>query len=176
MPFGCCNCGWWVDMGTRATNGPVKRESTWWLVGRFRGRLLLTSRPFRFLAHLKAFSGSLLKILLVVLSSRKTQKLLKMIFLATRLLGWKKATKGSLSLAMLFAASLFKKSALDLVDGSSLPLLMRSFGYPRAAKRVSSFAASMSKSAWLLQIYRSVKNWGWPRSWWSLFSIHDQKN
>ena len=40
-----------------------------------------------------------------------------------------------------------KKSALDLVDGSSLPLLMRSFGYPPAAKRVSSFAASMSKSA-----------------------------
>ena len=99
------------------------------------------------MARLKAFSGSLLKILLVVLSSRKTQKLLKMIFLATRLLGWKKATKGSLSLAMLFAASLFKKSALDLVDGSSLPLLMRSFGYPRAAKRVYSFAASMSKSA-----------------------------
>ena len=57
------------------------------------------------------------------------------------------ATKGSLSLAMLFAASLFKISALDLVDASSLPLLMRSFGYPRAAKRVSSFAASMSKSA-----------------------------
>ena len=57
------------------------------------------------------------------------------------------ATKGSLSLAMLFAASLLKKSALDLVDGSSLPLLMRSFGYPPAAKRVSSFAASMSKSA-----------------------------
>ena len=37
--------------------------------GRFRGRLLLTSRSFRFLARLKAFSGGLLKILLVVLSS-----------------------------------------------------------------------------------------------------------
>ena len=40
-----------------------------------------------------------------------------------------------------------QKNALGLVDSSSLPLLMRSFGYPRAAKRVSSFAASMSKSA-----------------------------
>ena len=32
MPFGCCNCGWWIDMGTCAANGPVTRESTWWLV------------------------------------------------------------------------------------------------------------------------------------------------
>ena len=38
--------------------------------GRFRGRLLLTSRSFRFLVRLEAFSGGLLKILLVVLSSR----------------------------------------------------------------------------------------------------------
>ena len=34
---------------------------------------------------------------------------------------------------------------LDLVDARSLPLLKRSFGYPRAAKKVSIFAASMSK-------------------------------
>ena len=32
MPFGCCNCGWWINMGTCAANGPVTRESTWWLV------------------------------------------------------------------------------------------------------------------------------------------------
>ena len=38
-------------------------------------------------------------------------------------------------------------SALDLVYAHSLPLLMRSFGYLRPAKKVSSFAASMSKSA-----------------------------
>ena len=52
----------------------------------------------------------------------------------------------------------FKISALDLVDARSLPLLMRSFGYPRAAKKVSIFAASMSKSASSLQILRSLRN------------------
>ena len=56
-------------------------------------------------------------------------------------------TKDTLPLAMLFAGSLFKISALDLVDARSLALLMMSFGYPRAAKKVSIFAASMSKSA-----------------------------
>ena len=44
-------------------------------------------------------------------------------------------TKGTLSLAMLLAASPFKISALDLVDARSLPLLIRSFGYPFAEKR-----------------------------------------
>ena len=32
MPFGCCNCGWWIDMGTCAATCPVTRKSTWWLV------------------------------------------------------------------------------------------------------------------------------------------------
>ena len=100
--------------------------------GRFRGRLFLTSRSFRFLARLKAFSGGLLKILLVLLSSRRIRKFLEIIFSTTRLLGWKVVTKGTLSLAMLLAASLFKISALDLVDARSLPFLMRSFGYPAA--------------------------------------------
>ena len=44
-------------------------------------------------------------------------------------------TKGTLTLAMLLAASLFKISALDLVYDRSLPFLMRSFGYPRAVKK-----------------------------------------
>ena len=35
-------------------------------------------------------------------------------------------------------------SALHLVDAGSLPLLLMSFGYPRATKKVSIFAASMS--------------------------------
>ena len=52
--------------------------------GRFRGRLLLTSRPFRFLARLKAFSGGLFKIFLVVVSSRRIRKFVYMIFSATR--------------------------------------------------------------------------------------------
>ena len=47
--------------------------------GRFRGRLLLISRSFRFLARLKTFSGGLLKILLFVLSSRTIRKFLEMI-------------------------------------------------------------------------------------------------
>ena len=47
--------------------------------GRFRGRLLLISRSFRFLARLKTFSGGLLKILLVVLSSRRIRKFLEII-------------------------------------------------------------------------------------------------
>ena len=47
--------------------------------GRFRGRLLLISRSFRFLARLKTFSGGLLKILLVVVSSRRIRKFLEMI-------------------------------------------------------------------------------------------------
>ena len=103
--------------------------------GRFRGRLFLTSRSFRFLARLKAFSGGLLKILLVLLSSRRIRKFLEIIFSTTRLLGWKVVTKGTLTLAMLLAASLFKISALDLVYDRSLPFLMRSFGYPRAVKK-----------------------------------------
>ena len=105
--------------------------------GRSRGRLLLTSRSFRFLARLKAFSGGLVKIFLVVPSSRRIWKFLEMIFSATRLLGWNVVTNGTLSFVMLLAASLFKISALDMVDARSLPLLMRSFGYPRAAKKVS---------------------------------------
>ena len=40
--------------------------------------------------------------------------------------------------------SVFKMSALHLVDAGSLPLLLMSFGYPRATKKVSIFAASMS--------------------------------
>ena len=67
-------------------------------------------------------------------------------------------TKGTLCLAMLLAASLFKISALDLVDARSLPYLMRSFGYPRAVKKVSIFAASISKSASSAQILRSLRN------------------
>ena len=47
--------------------------------------------------------------------------------------------KGTLSLAMLLAATLFKISALDLVDACSLPLLMRSFRYLRAARKISIF-------------------------------------
>ena len=126
--------------------------------GRFRGRLFLTDRPFRFLARLKAFNGGLLKILLVLLSSQRIRKFLEIIFL-TRLLGRKVVRKGTLSLAMLLAATLFKISALDLVDACSLPLLMRSFRYPHAARKISIFAASMSKSASSLQILRSLRNW-----------------
>ena len=66
--------------------------------GRFRDRLLLTSRSFRILARLKAFSGGLFKIFLVVLSLQKIRKFLEMIFSATRLLGWKVVTKGTLSI------------------------------------------------------------------------------
>ena len=55
--------------------------------GRFRGRLFLTSRSFRFLARLKAFSGGLLKILLVLLSSRRTRKFLEIMFSTTITLG-----------------------------------------------------------------------------------------
>ena len=63
---------------------------------------------------------------------------------------------------MSFAASLFNILALGLVDARSLPLLMRSFGYPRAPKKVSILAASMSKSASSLQILLSLRNWyGW---------------
>ena len=127
--------------------------------GRFRGRLFLTSRSFRFLARLKAFSGGLLKILLVLLSSRGILKFLEIIFSTTRLLWWKVVKKGTLSLGMLLATSLFKILALDLVDARSLSLPMRSFGFPRAAKKVSIFAASMSKSASSLQILRSLRNW-----------------
>ena len=127
---------------------------------RFRGRLLLTSRSFRFLARLKAFSGGLLKIFLVVLPSRRIRKFLEIIFSATRLLGWKVVTKGTLSFVMLLAVSLFKISALnDLFDARYFPLLMRSFDYRRAAKKVSIFAASMPKSESSLQILRSLRNW-----------------
>ena len=63
-------------------------------------------------------------------------------FLGNKVLGLKVATKSTLSVVM-FAASFFKISALDLVDVRSLPLLMRSFGYPRAAKKISILAASM---------------------------------
>ena len=96
--------------------------------GRFGARLLLTSRSFIVLARVKAFSGGLLKILLVVLSSRRTWKFLEMIFTATRFLGWKVVPTGTLSLAVLIAAPLFKISALDVADARSLPLLMRSLG------------------------------------------------
>lgn len=90
--------------------------------GRFRATLLLTSRSFIVLARLKAFSGGLLKILLVLLSSRRIWKFLEMIFTATRFLG---LPAGTLSLAVLFAAPLLKISALDVADARSLPLLMR---------------------------------------------------
>ena len=50
-----------------------------------------------------------------------------MIFTATRFLGWKVVPTGTLSLAALFAAPLFKISTLDVADARSLPLLMRSF-------------------------------------------------
>ena len=104
--------------------GKVPGDWSW----RFRARLLLTSRSFRVLARLKAFSGGLLKILLVVQSSRRIWKFLEMIFTATRFLGWKVVPTGTLLLAVLFVAPLFKISALDVADSRSLPLLMRSFG------------------------------------------------
>ena len=63
-----------------------------------------------------------------------------------------------LSIVMLFAASLFKISAYDLLDARSLPLLMRSIGYLRAAKRVSILAALVSKSASSLQSSHSLRN------------------
>ena len=139
-------------MGTCAANGPVNGKVPGDWCGRFRSRLFLTSRSFRFLARLKASSGGLLKILLVLLSSRRIRKFLQIIFSTTRLLGWEVVTKGTLSLAMLLAASLFKISALGLVDARSLPFLIWSFGYPCAVKKASIFAASMSKSASSLQI------------------------
>ena len=91
-------------------------------------RLLLISRSSRVLARLKAFSGGLLKILLVVMSSRRIWKFLEMIFTATRFLRWKVVPTGTLSLAVLFAAPLFKILALDVADARSPPLLMRSLG------------------------------------------------
>lgn len=39
--------------------------------------------------------------------------------------------------------SVFKVSGLHLVDARTLPLPLMSFGYPRASKKVSIFAASM---------------------------------
>ena len=82
-----------------------------------------------------------------------------MILTAARFLGWKVVTNGTLSIAVLFATTLFKISTLDLVDARTLPLLMTSSGYPRDAKKVSILAASMSKSASSLQILRRLRNW-----------------
>ena len=80
-----------------------------------------------------------------------------MILSATGLLGWKVGAKGTLSIVMLFAASLFKISVLDLVDACSLLLLMRSFGYPRAF-----LAASMSnRSTDLKQSEKLIIRYGW---------------
>ena len=98
-----------------------------WL-GRLGGRLLLTSRSFRFLARLKAFSGGLPKIFLVVLLSRRILNFLEMILLASWFMGWKVVTIGALSLAVLLAASILRISAPNLVDARSLSLLMRSSG------------------------------------------------
>ena len=86
-----------------------------WFEG-FWGRLLLTSKSFRFFARLKAFSGGLLKILAVVLSSWRIRKFLKMMLTATRFLGWNVVANGTSSIAALFATTLFKISTLDLVD------------------------------------------------------------
>ena len=93
-----------------------------------KSRLLLTNRSFRFLVRLKAFGSGLLKILLVVLSSRRIRKFVEMILPASRFMGWKVLTDGTLSLALLLAPSIFKISALDLVDACSFSLLMGSFG------------------------------------------------
>ena len=67
-------------------------------------------------------------------------------------------TNGTLSFVMLLVVSLFKISALDMVDARFLPLLMRSFGYPRASKKVCILADSMLKSESSLQILRSLRN------------------
>ena len=118
-------------MGKCAANGPVKWESCCWLVlkvSRYSCRLFLTNRSFRFLVRLKAFGSGLLKILLVVLSSRRIRKFVEMILPASRFMGWKVLNAGTLSLALLLAASIFKISALDLVDACSFPLLIGSFG------------------------------------------------
>ena len=96
--------------------------------GRFRGRLLLTNRSFRFLACLKAFSDGFLRILLVMMSSCRILKFLEMILQGSRFMGWKVVTNGTLSFAVLFPALLSKISALDLVDARCLPLLIRLFG------------------------------------------------
>ena len=87
--------------------------------GRFRGRLFLTSRSFRFLARLKAFSGGLLKILLVLLSSRRIRKFLEIIFSTTRLLGWKVVTKVTLSLPILLAASTKSRAEILKSDAAN---------------------------------------------------------
>ena len=130
-------------MGDRLTWGHVRQTVLLqgkvpggWFEG-FWGKLLLTSKSFRFFARLKAFSGGLLKILVVVLSSWRIRKFLEMILTATRFLGWKVVTNGTLSIAVLFARTLFKISTLDLVDARSLPFLMTPSGYPRDAKKVS---------------------------------------
>ena len=67
----------------------------------YKSRLLLTNRYFRFLVRLKALGSGLSKILLVVLSSRRIRKFVEMILLASRFMGWKVLTDGTLSLAML---------------------------------------------------------------------------
>ena len=53
---------------------------------------------------------------------------MEMILPASRFMGWKVLTDGTLSLALLLEASLCKISALGLVDGCSFSPLMRSFG------------------------------------------------
>ena len=51
-----------------------------------------------------------------------------MILQASRFMGWKVVTNGTLSFAVLLPALPSKISALDLVVARSLPLLIRSFG------------------------------------------------
>ena len=194
--------------------------------GRFRGRLLLTRRSFRFLARLKAFSGGLLKIFLVVLSSRRMRKFLEMIFLVLQWYGhppvlgilipktlvmwaspslitlaiWVRVTGDAhitrvlgmvmpktrecpyncdtsnqvpgveghkrYSIISVVVCSVFKMSALHLVDAGSLPLPLMSFGYPRATKKVSIFAALMSVkvsviTADLMHSEKRTTRYGW---------------
>ena len=72
--------------------------------------------------------------------------------------------------------SVFKMSALHLVDAGSLPLLLMSFGYPRATKKVSIFAASMSvKSASSLQILCTLRNGLQGMGDLQLYGWYDQK-
>ena len=53
-------------------------------------------------------------------------------------------------------ASLFKISALDMLDARSLPLLMRSFGYPCEDMKVAVLKAGLAK-----QDYRKKQEM-WP--------------
>ena len=151
MPFGCCNCGWWIDIGHVQQTVPLQGKVPGDWSGRFHASLLLNSRSFRFLASLKAFRGGLLKILLVVLSSRRIWKFLEMIFLATRFLAMEGGDKWYSVISGVVCSATLQNLSLDLADARSFPLLMRSLEYPRASKAAAKMETFFSLVPWRMQ-------------------------